>query len=82
MFDFENMTCSTLEPYSNSKHLYSVASTGIKTRSKTFTTRRLAEEYMYKQMNAHHLYEIEKWNDGHYQTFVCNDGVKFYVNRV
>lgn len=67
---------------SSTGHNYSFAATGIKVKSKTFTSRDAANRHMYKIMNKYGLKHIETWNDNHDKTYICNEGVKFYIHRV
>lgn len=62
-------------------HTYSFAATGIKVKSKTFSTREDANQLMYKVMAKHHLTLQEVFNDHHDKTYVCDKGVCFYIQR-
>lgn len=63
-------------------HRYTLASIGLKFRSEEFTSRQAAEQRMYKVMNKHHLHVENIWNDGHYKTYLCNNNVRFFINRI
>lgn len=63
-------------------HQYSLAATGIKFKSRIYTSRQVATNDMYKFMDAHGLYIINKYDDKHYKTYICNGGVRFYINRM
>ena len=69
MFDFFN-------------HRYSLAATGIPFVSQEFTSRYNAEQVMYDFIGKHNLSINEVWDDKHYKTYLCENGVKFYINRV
>ena len=50
-------------------------------KSKTFRSRSDANNAMYRLIGKHKL-SIEKiYDDHHYKTYICNDGIKFYINR-
>lgn len=68
--------------YNTSNHLYTLAATGIKLRSREFSHRRDAEDVMYKVIGKKNLRIIERYDDKHYKTYVCENGIKFYINRV
>ena len=63
-------------------HLYTVAAIGIKARSRTYNTRRDANEYMYRLVRKHNLTLKEVWDDKHYKTYNFSNGIKIFVNRV
>lgn len=63
-------------------HSYSFAVTGLKVRAKNFPSRNAANEQMYKVMSKYGLVLLETYNDNHDKTYVCNNGVKFYIHRV
>lgn len=68
--------------FNSQNHYYTFAATGIKVREKTFASRWQANDHMYKLMEKFGL-KIEKvWDDKHYKTYLCNDGVRFYIHRV
>lgn len=62
-------------------HIYSLAATGIKFKSKEFLSRHDANTFMYRFMAKKGLKIVEIWNDRHDKTYCCQDGIKFYVNR-
>ena len=64
------------------KHIYTLAATGIKFKSSEYTSRKNAEIEMYKFMNKNGLRILEVYDDKHYKTYVCQDGIKFYINRM
>lgn len=66
----------------SSKHLYTLAATGIKFDSRTFSSRQVAESYMYSYIDKHGIQINEIWDDKHYKTYCCKDGIKFYINRI
>ena len=63
-------------------HTYTLAATGIKIRDRVYPSRQLANEEMYHLIKKKGLHIIEVYDDKHYKTFICNNGVRFYVNRV
>jgi hypothetical protein len=66
----------------NLSHYYTFAVTGIKERELDFQTRQKANEHMYKIMKKHGLSIVKVYNDKHYKTYVCNNEVRFYIQRV
>ncbi len=64
------------------KHYYTFACVGLKVRSKTFNTRYNANMYMYKQCKKHGIHIEEVWEDNHDYTYLCNHGVRFFIQRV
>jgi len=68
--------------FGNAKHWYSLAATGVKFRDKQFTSRQVAEEAMYKFINKNGL-KVEKiYDDKHFKTYICENGIRFYINRI
>lgn len=62
-------------------HTYTLAATGIKFRNKIYSTRDEATMAMYKIM-CHKGYQLkEVYDDKHYKTYICTDGIRFYINR-
>lgn len=49
--------------------------------SKTFTSRDAANDAMYRLIGKYGLKITKVYDDKHSKTYVCNDGVKFYINR-
>ena len=63
-------------------HRYSFAATGLKrSYSRVFSTRDAALDYMYKICGKKGLHVEEVYDDRHYKTYRCNNGVRFYINR-
>lgn len=75
MFDY-----FTLQP--SNGHLYSVDSVGCNIKSRTFSSRQLAKNYMYDYIDRKGIRIREKWHDGHYVTYVCDNGIKFFISRI
>lgn len=65
-----------------SKHRYSLAATGIKIGDYEFSSRAAAEHKMHDIMNKKGLRVEEVWDDHHFKTYLCNNGVRFYINRI
>lgn len=63
-------------------HWYTLAATGIKFKDKSFSSRNVAEENMYKFINKNHFKINKIYDDKHYKTYICDNGVRFYINRV
>ncbi len=64
------------------KHSYTLAATGIDFKSGTYPTRKLAEDDMYKFIDKHGIKIVEVWDDTHYKTYCCENGIRFYINRL
>ena len=63
-------------------HIYTLAATGIKFKDCMYSSRQVAEHDMHKFMRKHGLMVQEVYDDRHFKTYVCQDGVKFYINRM
>lgn len=64
------------------KHYYTLACTGMNVHEKEFPSRELANEYMYRLLSKKGLSIKEKWKDNHDITYICNNNVRFYIQRV
>ena len=64
------------------EHLYTLAATGLKIRSGLYTSRESANRDMYEIISKNHLHIVKQYNDKHFRTYICDNGVRFYVNRV
>ena len=64
------------------KHRYSLAATGLKIRGGEYTSRQQAEHDMHLLMKKNNLHIENVWDDGHFKTYLCNNNVKFYINRI
>ena len=51
-------------------------------KDRQFSSRQAAKNYMYDYIDRKGFQVREKWHDGHYVTYVCDNGVKFFINRV
>lgn len=49
--------------------------------SKTFNSRNAANDAMYRLIGKYGLKITKIYDDKHSKTYICNDGVKFYINR-
>lgn len=65
-----------------SKHRYSFAATGLKVRSREFSTRQAALDHLYKICAKHGLVIKKIYDDKHFKTYICNDGIRFYIHRI
>ena len=66
----------------NGSHSYSFAATGISSiRSRSFVSRDAATRHMYAVMKKYNLQIKEIWNDNHHKTYLCNNGIRFYIQR-
>ncbi len=64
-----------------SSHNYILEVTGLKMKSKVFSTREEANQMMYKIMAKYHLTIQKVFDDHHDKTYVCDNGVRFYIQR-
>lgn len=73
-----------LELFSSSwgAYAYTLAATGTKFRTKTFSSRQAAQNYMYEYCGKHHHIIDHVYDDKHFKTYICSDGVRFYINRM
>lgn len=68
----------------NCGHTYTFAVIGLpKSRKyeRDFASRDAANDHMYKLMNKFNLRLEKMYDDKHCKTYVCTNGVRFYVNR-
>ena len=63
-------------------HCYTLASVGTKLKTKRYMSRQCAKEDMYKYCDKHNLSIISVWDDKHFKTYNCGNGIKFFINRV
>ena len=63
------------------KRYYTFACDGIKVQEKDFGSRQEANKYMYRVMARHGLKIVEVYNDKHHKTYVCNNNIKFFIQR-
>lgn len=63
------------------KHRYTLAATGIPFRSMDFDSRQAAESAMYGMMDRRGLRALEVYDDKHDKTYVCANGIRFYITR-
>ena len=62
-------------------HRYVLAATGMPFKTYEFCSRDAATKYMHKLMDKNGLYMVDKYDDKHIKTYVCNRGVEFYISR-
>lgn len=74
---FENLLFSAY-----GEHRYTLASTGLRIKDEEFTSRQQAEHEMHKIMKKHNLHIEEVYDDKHFKTYLCNNNVRFYINRI
>lgn len=67
---------------SNNSHRYSFAASGIKVREKEFLTREAANKQMYKVMKKYGLRILNTYDDKHDKTYICDNNIRFYIQRV
>lgn len=61
---------------------YILNATGIKMHEKKFSSREAANQAMYKYMAKHNITLKEIYDDKHNKTYVCDNGVRFYIQRL
>jgi len=67
----------------NDNHYYTFACTGLKhVHEQEFNTRDQANEYMYKMCKKYGLIIEKTYDDNHDKTYICNNNVRFYIQRV
>ena len=64
------------------EHRYSLAATGVKFKDQEFTSRQVAEKAMYKFIDKHYLKVNQIYNDKHDKTYICDNGIRFYISRI
>lgn len=63
-------------------HRYSLAAIGVKMKTQEYTSRQMAMSAMYKYCNKKGLKITSIWDDKHFKTYNCDNGIKFFINRV
>ena len=64
-------------------HQYTLASTGLgRNVDKVYFSRDAATQKMYKLCKKHNLQIQEVYDDNHDKTYICNNGVRFYIQRM
>lgn len=63
------------------KNYYTFACDGLKVKEQDFASRHQANKYMYDIMAKHNLRIVEVYNDKHHKTYVCNNNIKFFIQR-
>jgi len=61
-------------------HTYTLAATGMKFKTRVFSTRENASYELYKFCGKHGLKIQKVYDDKHDKTYVCGD-VRFYISR-
>lgn len=65
------------------EHRYNLVANGFRKKvDYEFQSRQQANRYMYKLMEKNNLVVVKQYNDKHIRTYICNDGVTFYVSRL
>ena len=63
-------------------NMYTLGATGLDKINYVCESRTKAEKCMYQLCKKHNLRIVEKYDDNHFKTYVCSNGVKFYINKV
>lgn len=69
-------------PFNYSEHSYSLAATGIKLKEMTFNSRQEANSKMYNLCEKYGLKIVKTYDDKHDKTYICDNGVRFYIQRI
>lgn len=69
------------DDYGLAVHSYSLSATGIRMKEKHFAHREDAKQAMYKYMAKKNLMLVKVYDDKHFKTYICNNDVRFYINR-
>lgn len=62
-------------------HTYSLTASGIKFHDRVYGNRDAAKRDMYEYMSRKGLALQDVYDDNHYKTYICTNGVRFYINR-
>lgn len=69
-------------PILSGSHYYTFSCTGLKrVKNKTFASREEAKQYMYEICGKNGLQVKDIWEDHHEVTYLCTDGVRFFIHR-
>lgn len=64
------------------KHNYTFAVIGLKKeKCRLFRSRAAANDYMYSLCRKHGLQIVDVWDDHHDKTYICQNGVRFFIQR-
>lgn len=63
------------------RRFYTFACEGLKVKERDFASRQEANKYMYNLMSKYSLKLKEVYNDKHHKTYICDNGIKFYIQR-
>ena len=66
------------------KHAYVLEGVGVHDKSfeKTYFNRDSAEKEMYRLMDKYATKAVEVFEDNHDKTYVCDNGMTFYISRL
>lgn len=67
--------------FSFGSHFYTLSATGLNFRTRRYNNREEAAQEMYNVMSKKSLDLQEVYDDRHNKTYVCSNGVRFYINR-
>ena len=65
-------------------HQYTLTSTGLgrKDLDRVYGSREAATKIMYSTCAKFGLHIVEVYDDKHDKTYICNNGVRFYIHRM
>ncbi len=69
-------------PMYYTEHVYTVASTDKHFKDTWCGSRQTARALMYKYIDKKGLRVVKKYDDTHFKTYICDDGTRFFINRV
>lgn len=70
--------------FTENGHQYTLASSGLgrKNLDKVYGNREIATQKMYSVCKKLGLQIVEVYDDKHDKTYICNNGVRFYIHRM
>ena len=68
--------------YNTTNHLYTLGSNNKKIKGGIYQSRQSAKTDMYEYIDKKGLRVVDKYDDKHFKTYICNDGTTFYISRI
>lgn len=68
--------------YNMDSRLYTLASTDKKFKDHVCGSRASAKRIMYNYMDKKGIHVVNKYDDNHFKTYICDDGTRFFINRI
>lgn len=63
------------------RNQYTFACVGLNVKEKDFPSRHEANQYMFNLIGKHGLRVEKVYDDKHHKTYVCNNGIRFFIQR-